>query len=173
MTGIGMVDFFPAVNLPLKGKDNKEVVRIVSQLVNTAVAPRPYRGRNIIINGNSGFFQAPGQSQVEVGVVDENGCIGFAVDRFANQVPHDSMESHEFEQYFKNTHNGEITVVINKFDSLPVEAISSDSEKAYSRDPVLERAHQFHSVGFSGIFRGQDENSFHAPPAYSSGGISS
>ena len=93
MSNEGRIHPALSIELLFEREDDKRFIDVIAQQAHAPLPPRPELWRDIVHGGNAALLHLPGNAPVERRRVDDDGEIGLAPVRFAQQVP---VQSEDF-----------------------------------------------------------------------------
>ena len=107
--------------------------------VDAATAPGPHLGRDVVDDGDSPAFQLPGQAQVEVRIVDEDGEVRTLAIHLVEHAREDSAQAPEVPQDLEQTHHRQLPHVGDEVGALRVDVVPPQAEggDAWSQAPKV------------------------------------
>src|SRR5882724_3849663 len=162
MSHVADLDAVPAVKLLLKGKDHDHLADIFLDLLHASGAPGPDLRADKVKNWNAQAVQSAGQAQVEVGEVDQDGCVRLAARCFGYQTLEAAADSRQVRDYLYQADHSNLIGVDQQFAAGSMHLLAAHSEEGRARRGLAQGVDQLCAVSITRGFAGGKEE-IHEP----------
>jgi len=108
MADVADFDAVPRIKLLLKRKDHNHLADIFLDLLHASGTPCPDLRADKVKNWNAQAMQLTRQTQVEVGEVDQDGCVRFALRGFRHQMLEAAANVRQVPDHLHQSHHGNL-----------------------------------------------------------------
>ena len=135
-----------AVERLLEGEDHEHVRDALADRAHPPAAPGPHLRRDVVDDGDAPARELPGEAQVEVGVVHEDGDgRRLAVD-LVEDAPEDPPQPAQVAQHLEEAHHGEVADVGEEARALGLQAVAAEAEDLHGTRLTAEVADELARV---------------------------
>ena len=154
-----------AVEIFLERKDHEHLIDVAGYLLDASAAPGPQLRRDVVDDADSQCLAAPGQAQIEIGIVHEHHRVGALAPDRLYQLLEDPSEGWQMPEHVEQPDDSHLPGVMQHAHSLPRQQIPSDAERFQMGVEAFQMANHFGGVQIAGGLAGDDGQLHGRPPA--------
>ena len=142
----------------LEGKDDEHAVDALLDPAETAVLPGPELGADEPEDGNAGAAKVFGKTEVYVGEVDEDGCVGPLLADAADETAVAGVDPGDVTEDFRHAHDGDVFGSDGALLAGGFHGGSTEAGEGGCREVLAQGGDELCAVGVSGGFAGGKED---------------